>query len=332
MRHLRLLGAAAMLAVAAYFLAVALVRPGEARAEIFGSNGGQGGDVSSITTGILPQARGGTGAGALTCASGQVLTSNGSAYSCTPAFDGSTLSNRRVGQYLHLYGNNSDPAFGTDLLGLQVGQWNISGRSSNGLIFYPATQGAGSQEVAGFSYNNVTSSSWGTMAGRPVYGGVFATDAALTQYKLINVLTSATTVGGSPDFRGSTIPNATPAAASSRYIGFAYDVGRSGNWWICSGDGSNNSCQDTGVAVVASTLYAFTLDASTLVDGGGFTVSLSSKTIGSSSAFASLGTWTRTTNVSATAWQYGHDFYVTNTAAVIKKLGVVQFALSQNAH
>lgn len=323
---------AALAALITVLVALVSHRPA-ARADIFGSNGGSGGgDVSSLTTGILPQARGGTGTGALTCSAGQVLTSNGSVQSCTPAFDGSTLSSRRVGQYIHLYGYNSDPAFGTDLLGLQGGQWNISGRSVSGLIFYPATQGVASQEVAGFSYNNVTSSAWGTMAGRPVYGGVFATDSALTQYKLINVLTTAGTIGGSPDFRGNTIPDATPAAASSKYIGFAYDVGRSGNWWVCSGDGSNHSCQDTGVAVVASTLYAFTIDASTLVDGGGFTVTLSSKSIGSSGSFTTLGTWTRTTNVSATAFQYGQDFYVTNTAAVVKKLGLVQFAVSQNTY
>lgn len=40
-------------------------------------------DTSDITTGTLGQARGGTGAGALTCAAGERLTSNGTAYSCS---------------------------------------------------------------------------------------------------------------------------------------------------------------------------------------------------------------------------------------------------------
>lgn len=39
-------------------------------------------DTGDITTGTLGQARGGTGAGALTCSAGDFLTSNGTAYSC----------------------------------------------------------------------------------------------------------------------------------------------------------------------------------------------------------------------------------------------------------
>lgn len=38
---------------------------------------------SDFSAGTLPQARGGTGAGALTCSAGQHLTSNGTAYSCS---------------------------------------------------------------------------------------------------------------------------------------------------------------------------------------------------------------------------------------------------------
>lgn len=46
-------------------------------------------DTGDITTGTLVQARGGTGAGALTCAAGDFLTSNGTAYSCaTPPAGG----------------------------------------------------------------------------------------------------------------------------------------------------------------------------------------------------------------------------------------------------
>lgn len=40
-------------------------------------------NLSTDVTGTLPQANGGTGAGALTCAAGERLTSNGSAYSCS---------------------------------------------------------------------------------------------------------------------------------------------------------------------------------------------------------------------------------------------------------
>ena len=46
-------------------------------------------DTSDITTGTLPQARGGTGAGSLVCGAGQFLTSDGGAYSCaTPSSSG----------------------------------------------------------------------------------------------------------------------------------------------------------------------------------------------------------------------------------------------------
>lgn len=40
-------------------------------------------NLSTDVTGTLPQANGGTGSGALTCAAGERLTSNGSAYSCS---------------------------------------------------------------------------------------------------------------------------------------------------------------------------------------------------------------------------------------------------------
>lgn len=40
-------------------------------------------NLSTDVTGTLPQGNGGTGSGALTCAAGERLTSNGSAYSCS---------------------------------------------------------------------------------------------------------------------------------------------------------------------------------------------------------------------------------------------------------
>jgi hypothetical protein len=54
-------------------------------------------DVADITTGTLSQARGGTGAGALTCTAGDFITSNGTAYSCsTPPGGGGGLSHAQV--------------------------------------------------------------------------------------------------------------------------------------------------------------------------------------------------------------------------------------------
>lgn len=47
--------------------------------------------ANADTTGTLTEAKGGTGAGALTCSSGQALTSNGSAYSCTSTLTASDV-------------------------------------------------------------------------------------------------------------------------------------------------------------------------------------------------------------------------------------------------
>ena len=49
-------------------------------------------DTGDITTGTLGQARGGTGAGALTCLAGERLTSNGTVYSCSALPAGSGYS------------------------------------------------------------------------------------------------------------------------------------------------------------------------------------------------------------------------------------------------
>lgn len=49
-------------------------------------------DASQVDTGTLTQARGGTGAGALTCTPGDVLTSDGSVYSCVTPAGGSGLT------------------------------------------------------------------------------------------------------------------------------------------------------------------------------------------------------------------------------------------------
>jgi hypothetical protein len=48
--------------------------------------------LAADVSGTLPQGNGGTGAGALTCSSGQCLTSNGSAYSCTSTITASDVA------------------------------------------------------------------------------------------------------------------------------------------------------------------------------------------------------------------------------------------------
>lgn len=47
--------------------------------------------LATDVSGTLAQARGGTGAGALTCSAGQALTSNGTAYSCTSSIQATDL-------------------------------------------------------------------------------------------------------------------------------------------------------------------------------------------------------------------------------------------------
>lgn len=48
--------------------------------------------LAADVSGTLPQGNGGTGAGALTCSSGQALSSNGSAYSCTSTLTASDVA------------------------------------------------------------------------------------------------------------------------------------------------------------------------------------------------------------------------------------------------
>jgi hypothetical protein len=52
--------------------------------------------LTTDVSGTLPQGSGGTGAGALTCTSGQALTSNGTAYSCTSTLTASSVAGANV--------------------------------------------------------------------------------------------------------------------------------------------------------------------------------------------------------------------------------------------
>lgn len=54
---------------------------------------GTAGQAKVNLSGTVPQSLGGTGTGALTCSSGQVLTSNGTAYACTSTVTASTNAN-----------------------------------------------------------------------------------------------------------------------------------------------------------------------------------------------------------------------------------------------
>lgn len=354
MRHLRLLGAAAMLAVAAYFLAAALIRPGEARAEIFGSNGGQGGDVSSITTGTLPQVRGGTGTGALSCAAGQKLTSNGTAYSCAAVaaadltgtisqVSGATSPGAagKYGMWAVPFGQSSSPpgTIGKHYWGMNLSSWLAQGGQSlrqNNLLDGLTSTTAG--DKTGFLTCGIASCSEGTYQGRPIVAGVIATDpSSIASYRVVLLMTNAATSGGGSIQFGNlggatdTIPDTTPVAKSTSFIGLAYDSSRNGNWWLISGDGSNMSGVDTGSAAATGTLYSFIVDAHALVDGSGYSVTLASKAVGSTAAFTSLGTWTKTTNIPSAGSIFGFDFFAVNLSASARKLGFEQFSIFQQS-
>lgn len=93
MKRLGVLVAGALLAATClHFARASVFRPGSGGGGISGAAGGDLGgtypnptvrSVTNVASGTLSQARGGTGAGALTCAGGQHLTSNGTVYSCS---------------------------------------------------------------------------------------------------------------------------------------------------------------------------------------------------------------------------------------------------------
>jgi len=61
----------------------------------------------------------------------------------------------------------------------------------------------------------------------------------------------------------SVVPSLTPTASTEDYVGIAKDVTVSPNWMCCSGDGTNHSCLDMGLAVTLG-LHMLDVDWSTL--------------------------------------------------------------------
>ncbi len=96
--------------------------------------------MSADVTGTLPEANGGTGAGAITCTSGQAVTSNGSAYSCTSGPFAAGGSSPQV-QY------NSSGVLAGMANYTSDGTWPIVTASSSA----PATPASGSAAVSDWS-------------------------------------------------------------------------------------------------------------------------------------------------------------------------------------
>lgn len=99
----------------------------------------------------------------------------------------------------------------------------------------------------------------------------------------------------------ATVACPTGAAASAiSYVGICRDTGVSNNWYLASGDGTNHSGTDSGVAGTASNLHQVTIDASVM---GQFTVTLKRAQDGYQTGFnwTTLFTATKSTNVPAAA-------------------------------
>ena len=221
-------------------------------------------------SGTLPQANGGTGVGSTTCSAGQVLTSDGTSYSCTQS-SVDPVASGNTGQILNglsflVNSNNSTAAT----------NWGSQLNTS-----LPA--GSGSLKTKPFNFGPAGSKLWfanfqGTLSSQ--VAGVVAASANLFVIEQGMVLTAVwTTPDGvtvnshrygvgwsSSNPQGGVVvyPPATgPSAVTSnlREALFMAD-GTKTNWWFCTADIANQSCVDTGIPLAATDSLSGTIDMS----------------------------------------------------------------------
>lgn len=129
---------------------------------------------------------------------------------------------------------------------------------------------------------------------RPKLTGIIRTDATIDTRRLWFALTDATI---------EAVTHATgPTASTVDFVGLGFDTSISANWRVCSGDGTNYSCADTGVSVAVSTEYTLTVDWS--VEGTltwGINAASGTKTTNLSTAATNMGLFNSITTLSATA-------------------------------
>lgn len=86
---------------------------------------------------------------------------------------------------------------------------------------------------------------------RPNFGAFIRTDSAITNRRIWVGLAESTL---------ATLAQAASGSSSIDFVAYSYDSAVSANWWLCSGDGTNYSCTDTGTVVAVSTEYGISLD------------------------------------------------------------------------
>jgi len=119
-----------------------------------------------------------------------------------------------------------------------------------------------------------------------------------------------------------TAPLASGSAASaSRHIGIAYDSAVSANWLIQSGDGTNRSGLDTGLAVATGTDYRFVLDHTV---AGVLTVSIYVGNLASPPVATYAGT--KTNNLPTGTGTPAFEWSDTNLSGVAADAGFIRVA------
>jgi hypothetical protein len=170
-------------------------------------------------------------------------------------------------------------------------------------IYWQWTSAATNDTIAGWTGNfNQTRPSY-----RPKLTGIIRTDTAIDTRRLWFGLTeqSLTLVTHA----------AGPTASLADFIGLGFDSSIGGNWRVCSGDGANYTCVDTGVAILQSFEYTLTLDWS--VAG-----TLTWKINGTSG--------TKTTNLSTNAVNLGIHNAITTLSAAARNHQFTRLVLEHN--
>lgn len=142
---------------------------------------------------------------------------------------------------------------------------------------------------------------------RPRLSSIVVTDSAVTTRRVWVALTSA-------DLTAVVVPT-TAVAQGASYVGLAFDTAISANWGCCSGDATNHSCSDTGIAVATGTEYRLSADWTT---SGTLRCCVNNTCVN------------KTTNLSAAASNLGIQNSATTLANAVINHDIAVIALEQN--
>jgi hypothetical protein len=128
----------------------------------------------------------------------------------------------------------------------------------------------------------------------------------------------------------SQTPGRTAGTAGSgiHFVAVGIDTGVSSNYLVMSGDGTNYSGADTGVAIQTSKIHRFTLDWTTNTQ---LSVSIETMADTVGAAFSTIYSGTKSSNLSSsTAATIGPQLTVTTLAAISKSVYISSLMLEQN--